>query len=414
MSEPQGIFPTFFLSGFECSTFLWRDKKRRNLIEETQHHTHADEDYRLLHDLGIGVAREAVPWPLVDKGGSYDFSCIDPYIEAMNRHKVLPIWDLCHYGYPNDLDPFSDEFTERFAGYCRAAAEYVSARVSGPQFFTPINEITFFSYCGGLYGWIAPYLSSMKDSLELRKALCRADIAAVHAIREVVPEARMVHLDPIVQIVPPRDKPDLAGAAFYETYVDTFLAWDILCGKEFPEMGGAPEILDIVGVNVYAMGQKEYHENYMHESLEPDDNRIKPLCDLLNLAWQRYHRPMLIAETSGLAEGREEWLRDVVEEALAAVNGGMDLQGICLFPAVDMPDWHTGEWLHNGIYDLQEEAGDLRRVPYEPYVAELRRWQRELNRVTELDDDPLSDPVNLADIQEAARRTPKQPDQNWH
>jgi hypothetical protein len=217
-----------------------------------------------------------------------------------------------------------------------------------------------------------------------------------------------------VQIVPPRDKPDLAAAAFYETYVDTFLAWDILCGKEFPEMGGAPEILDIVGVNVYAMGQKEYHESYMHESLEPDDNRIKPLCDLLNLAWQRYHRPMLIAETSGLVEGREEWLRDVVEEALAAVNGGMDLQGICLFPAVDMPDWHTGKWLHNGIYDLQEEAGDLRRVPYEPYVTELRRWQRELNRVTELDDDPLSDPVNLADIQEAARRTPKRPDQNWH
>lgn len=47
-------------------------------------------------------------------------------------------------------------------------------------------------------------------------------------------------------------------------------------------------------------------------------------------------------------------------------------------------------------------GGDLRRVPYEPYVAELRRWQRELNWVTELDDDPLSDPVNLADIQEAA------------
>jgi beta-glucosidase/6-phospho-beta-glucosidase/beta-galactosidase len=161
----------------------------------------------------------------------------------MNSNKILPIWDLCHYGYPDDLDPLSDEFIRRFTLYCRAAAEYVSARVPGPHFFTPINEITFFSYCGGLYGWIAPYRSSMKDSLELRKALCRADIAAVHAIREVLPEARMVHLDPIVQIVPPQDRPDLAAAAFYETYVDTFLAWDILAGKEFPEMGGAPEIL---------------------------------------------------------------------------------------------------------------------------------------------------------------------------
>jgi hypothetical protein len=26
-----GIFPTFFMSGFECSTFVWKDKGRRDL-----------------------------------------------------------------------------------------------------------------------------------------------------------------------------------------------------------------------------------------------------------------------------------------------------------------------------------------------------------------------------------------------
>lgn len=414
MNQREGIFPTFYLSGFECSTFLWRDKKRRNLIEETQHHTHAEEDYKILHDLGIGVAREAIPWPMVDNGGKYDFSSIDRFIQAMNDCKIVPIWDLCHYGYPEDLDPFSEEFTQRFAEYSRAAAEYVSARVPGPQFFTPINEITFFSYCGGLYGWIAPYKSTMDDSVELRKALCRADIAAVKAIREVLPDARMVHIDPVVQIVPPRDRPDLAAEAWYETYVDTFFAWDILCGKACPELGGSPEILDIVGVNVYAMGQKEYRENYMHESLKPDDNRIKPLYDLLNLAWQRYQRPMIVGETSGLAEGREEWLRDATEEALASVARGMDLHGICLFPAVDMPNWHTGDWLHNGICDLIEEDGNLRREPYQPLVDELRRWQKEFNRVEVLDDDPLSDPIDLQEIIAIARKISAQPDQNWH
>jgi hypothetical protein len=152
----------------------------------------------------------------------------------------------------------------------------------------------------------------------------------------------------------------------------------------------------------------------MHESLTSDDKRIKPLYDLLKLAWDRYQRPMIIAETSGLAEGREEWLRDVVEESLASVARGLDLHGICLFPAVDMPDWHTGEWLHNGIADLVPVGDDLQRVPYAPYVEELRRWQRELNRVTELGDNPLSNPVDLKDIQEAAQRLPKQPDANWH
>src|SRR5687767_12864188 len=117
MAKRPGIFPTFFISGFECSTFLWKDKCRRNLIKETQHDRYAREDYQILHDLGIAVAREGIPWPLVDQQGRYSFDCLDPMIEAMNAAKVLPIWDLCHYGYPDDLDPFTDAFTERFAAY---------------------------------------------------------------------------------------------------------------------------------------------------------------------------------------------------------------------------------------------------------------------------------------------------------
>src|SRR4051812_17460375 len=106
MAQRPGIFPTFFLSGFECSTFHWQHQGRRDLVAETQHRNHAMEDYRLLHSLGIAVAREGIPWPLVDQGGQYDFSLIDPLIEAMNEQQIVPIWDLCHYGYPDDADPF--------------------------------------------------------------------------------------------------------------------------------------------------------------------------------------------------------------------------------------------------------------------------------------------------------------------
>jgi beta-glucosidase/6-phospho-beta-glucosidase/beta-galactosidase len=413
MAERPGIFPTFFISGFECSTFLWKEKGRRNLIRETQHDAHVREDYDLLRHLGIAVAREGIPWPLVDRGGEYDFAGIAPMIEAMNRAQVLPIWDLCHYGYPDDLDPFSDSFVERFARYCRAAAEYVIPRTPGPHFFTPINEITFFSFCGGEWGWVAPYRTTRQDRSRLRLALCKAAIAGVKAIREVDPEARMVHIDPLVQVVAPRDRPDLIEAAHHETYVDTFLAWDILFGKEHPELGGSPEILDIVGANNYSFGQMEYREQGPHQALEPGDDRIEPLCDLLNRVWERYRRPMIIGETSGLGEGRDAWLKDVIEESLAAVSRGMDMHGICLFPAVDMPDWHTGEWLHNGICDLVPEGDNLRRVPYDPYIQELRRWQKELNRVTELDEDPFSDPVELRDVVGAAHRLRPQPDADW-
>jgi beta-glucosidase/6-phospho-beta-glucosidase/beta-galactosidase len=413
MAKHPGIFPTFFLSGFECSTFLWKDKGRRNLVAETQHDRFAKEDYERLRHWGIAVAREGIPWPMVDKNGQYDFSPIDPMIEGMQQNKILPIWDLCHYGYPDDLDPFTDEFTARFAAYCKAAAEYVTARLRGPYYFTPINEITFFSFCGGEWGWVAPFKNTKEERFRFRLALCKAAIAGVKAIREVVPEARMIHVDPLVQVVAPKDRPDLEEAARHETYVDTYTAWDILYGKEHPELGGSPEVLDIVGANNYSFGQMEYREKGPHQALSPDDDRIKPLCDLLRLVWERYKRPVIIAETSGMNEGREDWLRDVIEEALAAVNDGMDLHGICLFPAVDMPNWHTGEWLHNGICDLVPENGTLKRVEYGPFIEELRRWQKELNRVTVLDEDPFSDPVELQDVIDAAKRLKKTPDSNW-
>ena len=95
------------------------------------------------------------------------------------------------------------------------------------------------------------------------------------------------------------------------------------------------------------------------------------------------------------------------------MNEGIDLHGICLFPGVDMPDWHTGQWLHNGICDVELNGEDLERKPCEPYIAELRRWQKELNRVTVLDEDPFSDPVELQDVIDAAKRLNKKGDQNW-
>jgi beta-glucosidase/6-phospho-beta-glucosidase/beta-galactosidase len=413
MAKKPGIFPTFFISGFECSTFLWKDKGRRNLTCETQHHRYAREDYQMLRSLGIAVAREGIPWPLVDKAGEYDFTCIDPFLDVMKEAQIMPIWDLCHYGYPDDLDPFTEEFTNRFTSYCRAAAAYVSERLPGQHFYTPINEITFFAFAGGEWGWVAPFKNTKEDRFRFRLSLCKAAIAGVKAIREVDPEARMVHIDPLVQVVAPYDRPDQIPAAYHETYVDTFLAWDILAGQKHPELGGSPEILDIIGANNYSFGQMEYREHGPHQALDPHDERIKPLCELLKLVWERYRRPMIIGETSGMEGGRPAWLKDVIEESLAAVNLGMDLHGICLFPAVDMPDWHTGEWLHNGLCDLEQKGEDLQRVLHQPYVEELRRWQKEFNRVTELDTDPFSDPVELQDIIDAAKRLQTKPDQNW-
>jgi len=413
MTQRAGIFPTFFLTGFECSTFLWKDRGRRDLAEETQHRRHARADYRLLREWGIAVAREGIPWPMVDRAGRCDFTMIDPLIDAMNEAQVLPIWDLCHYGYPDDADPWRDDFADRFAAYCRRAAEHVCPKLRGPHFFTPINEITFWGFAGGEWGWMGPFGRDRDTRMRFRDVLCRAAIAGAKAIREVDREARMVHVEPVIRVVPPADRPDLEDEARREMEDDACHAWDVLSGRLHPEWGGTPELLDIVGANCYSFGQMEYRAQGPHMAMGPTDPRIRPLCDLLLKVWQRYRRPMVIAETSGLNDGRTAWLKDVMEESLAAVEMGIDLHGVCLYPAVDMPDWHTGQWLHNGLCDVVDEGGVLNRVPHGPTIEELRRWQKLLNRVTVLDEDPFSDPVELQDVVDAARRMKLQPDRDW-
>jgi hypothetical protein len=318
MAVRPGIFPTFFLSGFECSTFRWKDRGRRDLTAETQHREYAHEDYGILRSLGIAVAREGIPWPMVDSGGRYDFTSIEPLIAAMNEAQILPIWDLCHYGYPDDLDPFRPDFVGRFAAYCRAAAEYVTARVRGPHFFTPVNEITFWGFSGGEWGWAAPFGRDKPTRLRFRHVLCEAAIAGVRAIRAIDSGARMLHVEPLIQVVPPADRPDLADEASHEMREDACFAWDVLAGLKHPELGGAPDILDILGANCYSFGQMEYREQGPHMALGPRDERIRPLCDMLHDVSQRYGRPMVIAETSGLGAGRPAWLKDVMEESVAA------------------------------------------------------------------------------------------------
>ncbi len=371
----------------------------------------------MLEPLGIAVAREGIAWPLVDKGkGQYDFSAIDPFLDAQQRHNVLPIWDLCHYGYPDGLDPLSDAFVERFAAYARAAARYVAERAHhGPLCFTPINEPTFWGYMGGEWAWCAPFGKSVDFRRQFTLSLARADIAACNAIREDFPDARFVHIDPLIWVVPPRDRPDLAEEAHRESYEDAYIAWDVISGLKHPEFGGSPELIDILGLNNYSFGQMEYdHSTGPNKPLEPGDDRIRPVADLIEESFAKYKRPCIVAETSGLHGGRPEWLDDMTCECLAAVNRGVDLHGICLFPAVDMQDWHSGEWLHMGIADVELlPSGALMRKPFLPYVQRLHHWQERLKRVTRLDEDPYDEPVDLDDVTRAAAELRPKADADW-
>jgi beta-glucosidase/6-phospho-beta-glucosidase/beta-galactosidase len=381
----DAIFPTFFMAGFECSTFVWKDGQRKDYFTATGHDRHLKADLAAAMDLGIGAIREAIRWPQVDLGnGRYDWSSVKAVQDAATEFKITPVWDLCHYGFPDGCDLFSDECLERFKDYCRAAAEFVTNSAEGPYFFTPINEITFFSAAASDLEWMYPFAKGRED--ELKRALARMDIAGAKAIREIEPGARMVHVDPIVHAVPPRDRPDLADEARDEEHHKAMEAWDMLAGRVAPELGGSPEILDIVGVNVYHYSQVQLDADKKREILGPRDPRRKPLSEMLKFAWDRYQRPIIIGETSGFQDNRAEWLRMTMEECFKAINAGVDLHGVCLYPFVDVPDWWSQKWAKIGIYDVADKDS-FERVPCGPYIEELRRWQKTLDQPENVEPD---------------------------
>jgi beta-glucosidase/6-phospho-beta-glucosidase/beta-galactosidase len=367
------VFRSFFFAGFECATGYNRHGQWIDQIAATQHDRFAREDYRLLRECGLMAARDGVRWPLIDRGGRYDFSSLRPRLEAAREHDVEVIWDLFHYGYPDDLDLFSEAFPRRFAEYCHAAARYISARTDGVCYFTPINEPSFFSWAAGDAGLFAPHRTGR--AWDLKVNLACAAIHGIDAIRDACPDARIVNVDPICRVVAPPDRPDLEDAAYQFNTDLVFQSWDMICGRILPELGGSREHLDIPGINYYWTNQWDI--TTVGTPLEPDDPRAVPLRDLVRTIWERYGGDLLITETAHRDEMRPVWVRELAGECEALLDEGVPLRGVCLYPILGMPEWHTpDEWTRMGLWDLVPQSPTLGRVLCEPMwkaLCEARR-----------------------------------------
>ena len=62
------MFRSFYLAGFECATGYNMHGEWIDQIAATQHDRHVSEDYARLAEVDIHAVREAIRWPLVDKG----------------------------------------------------------------------------------------------------------------------------------------------------------------------------------------------------------------------------------------------------------------------------------------------------------------------------------------------------------
>lgn len=346
------------------------------MLQCTQHDCQVFSDYELLRSFNIRTVRDGTCWPLIEREGTFDFSSLAPMVEAANRHDMQVIWNVLHYGCPDDVDIFSPSFVDRFARYCTALARYIDDSTDRVPFYTPINEISFLAWAAGDVGYIHPF--EIGRGLELKRQLIRAAIAGIEAIWQVNPRARIVQVDPVIHVIPPRNRPDLAERAAAQR-AGQFEAWDMMIGQVEPGLGGQPKYLDIMGLNYYHSNQWEHPDVRLRWEDHPRDERWLPLHQLLAEVYDRYQRPLFIAETSHFGIGRGPWLREVADEVRQAIIQGVPIEGITLYPIIDRPDWdNLDHWHNSGLWDLvPDEQGALQRVLNEDYAAVFREILQE-------------------------------------
>ncbi|MGK9066480.1 glycoside hydrolase family 1 protein [Stutzerimonas chloritidismutans] len=374
MHQPS-LFDSFFLGGFECSTHRRSDGRRLDLLVATGHDRWAAHDYGVLQRHGIRSVRDGLRWHLIEQtSGHYDWSSFLPMLQAAHRQGTQVIWDLCHYGWPDDLDIWRPQFVERFARFAAAAAQLVKDETDGVPFYAPVNEISFWSWAGGDEAYFNPMARGR--GFELKHQLVRASIAAIEAIRDVEPRARFVQVDPAIHVTSRNDRPGPRRAA-EDFRLSQFQGWDMLTGELWPGLGGAPQYLDIIGVNYYSDNQW-YHED--GQTIPRDSTDYRPFKGILREIAHRYKRPILIAETGAEGDVRGDWLRYVSEQAGLAMQAGVQVEGICLYPVLDYPGWTDDRHCPVGLLGFADDNGN--RCVHQGLADELRLQQMRFHQTS--------------------------------
>lgn len=365
------LFDGFFIGGFECSTHRRRDGRRLDLLRSTRHAEFAGRDYQTMVAHGIRTVRDGVRWHLAEPSpGIYDWSDFLPQLHAARDAGVTPIWDVCHYGWPDDIDIWSPEFVTRFARFSAALAKLLRDEWPGVPYYCPVNEISFWAWAGGDTGDIGPCAEGR--GMELKCQLVRATVAATEAIRSVDPRARFVAVDPVINIMAKHARDRLVAE---EMRLAQYQGWDMISGRMMPELGGRPELLDMVGVNFY-----RHNQWYLGgETIWKGEPWYRPLRDILRETYQRFQRPIFVAETGAEGEHRVPWLRYVCDEVAIALEKGIPVGGICIYPITDYPGWDNDRHCPTGLLGYADDAGH--RPLYEPLAEELARQNERFERL---------------------------------
>lgn len=364
---------SFFMGGFECADHINRSGQRINLQKETLHDEKIFEDYKALKAIGIKVVREGVCWSEVEIAPyTFDFRRLLNFFEAAKVLDIQIIWDLCHFGYPDDLSPTHPLFTSRFVAYCEQFTAYHLEHYNQIPWIVPINEISFLSWHSGDMRGTVPF--AVNSGWDIKYHLCKAAILGIKAIKSILADAVILIVEPLVKVHPSTESSDSSEVKKMNNY--QYQAMDILLGRTCPELMGDPTLIDILGFNYYYNNQwTNTNETLPWPDLE---NRLTPLSELLYKVSIRYNNyPFLITETGHFGDLRAQWLDEVIKESAKAIEMGVDLRGMCIYPVIDRPDWDDlSSYSNCGLWDFDSE---FNRIPHNPSIVALLKENTTIN-----------------------------------
>lgn len=385
MLQSATTFESFWMAGYEGADHINGAGIPLSMNQANRHESRAFEDYALLSEFGIRTVRESIGWRLVEQNGHFNFSSILLRLKAAKELGLQINWTFCHYGWPADVDPYSPTFIERFAEYCRHAVTFLAEYTGDTPIYSPINEISFTSLTSACNKFACIHAEN-DGGARLKRQLVRATLRACDEIWMLQPKARILQCDPLIHVAAPHGWSGMEAAANSHNH-SQYEAWDMLCGKSEPDLGGAPHYLDIIGINYYHNNQWGIGAEFPWHL---GDQRRIPFHHMLKDIHQRYQRPMVIAETSHIGSGRGAWIREIAQESILARQQGVNVEGICIYPTIDRPDWNNElHWHHSGIWDIavpQEQTvnapneattdqPDFQRILCKPYAQAIHNAQ---------------------------------------
>jgi dTDP-4-dehydrorhamnose reductase len=375
--------PLELWGGVECTVNRVGDQYFDQL-EQNGHATRVT-DLDLFATLGMRAMRYPVLWERIAPKGLEDanWSWADERLNRLRELGIRPIVGLVHHGSgPRNTHLLDPAFPNKLALFARAVAE----RYPWVDAYTPVNEPLTTARFSALYGHWHPHSRDSKTFVRVLLTQIRAVVTAMHAIREINPNAKLIQTEDLGKTFSTRP---LAYQAEFENE-RRWLTYDLLTSRLTREhqmwayltaLGINEDELtwfldhtcppDIVGINHYLTSERFLDERlHRYPKSSHGGNGRDAYADveavrvcaegvagpkaLMKEAWERYRLPLAITEAH-LGCTREEqlrWFKEVWDAALdLKLRDGADVRAVTAWSLLGAYDWHNLLTRDEGFYE---------------------------------------------------------------